>query len=140
MGSRWSWGVCRRGAEVAEVMVAVDGDDSDFGRKRGSEGEEGMARERAREAWEARGNVWREEKTLKGQAGSCVLARTASGTASPLPTGKRRKTTMPLVGWARTEMGRPEAPGKFLPFFLFCFCFLFSVICFDLVIILNHFI
>ena len=56
-GSRRSWEACRGGAAVAEATVAVDGGDGDFGRERGSEGEERMARERAREAWGGHGDV-----------------------------------------------------------------------------------
>ena len=98
----WLW--ARQKWPVAMVVL---------GRERESEGEERRGLGRVR--W-VRGGAW-QCSGVPGQrggrqAGSCVPARTASGTASPLPTGKRRKTAMPLVGWARTEMGRPEAPGK----------------------------
>ena len=89
------------------------------GSVRASEREEaeegGRVRERVREF---QGVAWRRRETSRGeeeaarQGGSCVPARTASGTASPLPTAKRRKTAMSLVGWAKTGTGRPEAPGK----------------------------
>ena len=73
-----------------------------------------------------------------------AVARARAGHA-PLPLS-RTKTTEEEAGWAACWLGRPatagphrEEPQVSFSFFIY-FCFLISVICFDLNKILNHFI
>ena len=52
-------------------------------------------------------------------------------------TGGRKKTSLPLVGWAG-QMGCEVSAGRFSVLF-FCFSFLFLLLCFDSVQRPNHF-
>ena len=58
---------------------------------------------------------------------------------SLLPTG-RRKTTSEEVSGLGQPRGPPGGPGGFLSPFQFFFLFSILFLCFDLVIMLNHFV
>ena len=89
-------------------------------------------------------------QTRRGEAGRQAswwrgaVARARAG-HTPLPLS-RTKTTEEEAGWAACWLGRAataglhrEEPQVSFSFFIY-FCFLISVICFDLNKILNHFI
>ena len=108
-GSRWSLWAQRRGEAVAVATATlVGGGGSVRVRGRESRGED-EARERVRESQGLRGAPWRRLGGA-GEAGG-GRKRTCARRASPLPTGRRKKTALPSVGWAATmpeQVGRPR--------------------------------
>ena len=105
--SSWAW---RRGEEGPVATVNDDGGDGVFGsaQERGLEAE-GESRERGESEKGPRASP-DADQVEGGQAGG-GRGRTCARHASPLPTGRRKKTALPSVGWAATvpeQVGRPR--------------------------------
>ena len=106
--------------EAAELLGTVRGRGR-YGGQAGGSGELGGARAAAGERAEGRQRAQRVRERRQGLRGIVVASpggageagggriRTCARHASPLPTGRRKKTALPSVGWAAivpTQVGR----------------------------------
>ena len=96
-------------------------------------------------AWRRPGHPDEEGRGQAGREAGGVAPMRAGGERVPLSSWReerddwQRQSAGPAC-WAAGLHREVSAGKRFSTYFLFCFCFLFSDICFDLIKILNHFI